>query len=155
MSAATPPTPTAPPTSVAPQEITIVSHSTLFYWWPVWALGFILALLSAFENQVMAVVPAHSVAERGATVVPKVHDFLAALIQELSQRYRPELAGELHTRVVAGGLEVTGQGVRLDVKRRDTGAAVSSLDIPVSLKIRVDALGVTLSDTTIRLDVVK
>ena len=90
-----------------------------------------------------------------ATVAPKVHDFLSALIQELSQRYRPELVGELHTRIVSGGLEVTGQGVRLDVKRRDTGASVSSLDIPVSLKIRVDALGVTLSDTTIRLDVVK
>ena len=90
-----------------------------------------------------------------ATVAPKVHDFLTALIQDLSHRYRPELVGELRTRIVAGGLEVTGQGVRLDVKRRDTGAPVSSLDIPVSLKIRVDPLGVTLQDTMIKLDVVK
>ena len=50
---------------------------------------------------------------------------------------------------------MTGQGVRLDVKRRDTGESVSSLDIPVSLKIRVDPLGVTLQDTMIKLDVVK
>ena len=90
-----------------------------------------------------------------ATVAPKVHDFLTALIQDLAQRYRPELVGELHTRIVANGLEVTGQGVRLDVKRRDTGESVSSLDIPVSLKIRVDPLGVTLQDTTIKLDVVR
>jgi hypothetical protein len=90
-----------------------------------------------------------------ATVAPKVHDFVTALIQDLAHRYRPELVGELHTRIVANGLEVTGQGVRLDVKRRDTGESVSSLDIPVSLKIRVDPLGVTLQDTMIKLDVVK
>jgi len=91
----------------------------------------------------------------GATVAPKVHDFLAALIQELSHRYRPELVGELRTHIVANGVQVTGQGVRLDVKRRDTGEAVSSLDIPVSLTIRIDPLGVTLQDATIKLDLVR
>ena len=101
-----------------------------------------------------------------ATVVPRVdhlaagisatvRDFAIALIQELSQRYRPELAGELHTRIVQGGLEVTGQNVRLDLKRRDTGAPVASLDIPVSLKINVPDLAVNLQRTTIKLDVVK
>ena len=38
-------------------EITIVSHSNLFYWWPVWLLGYILALLTLIGNHVMAVVP--------------------------------------------------------------------------------------------------
>ena len=101
-----------------------------------------------------------------ATVVPRVdnlaaglsatvRDFAIALIQELSQRYRPELAGELHTRIVQGGLEVTGQNVRLDLKRRDTGAAVASLDIPVSLKINVPELAVNLQKTTIKLDVIR
>jgi hypothetical protein len=56
---------------------------------------------------------------------------------------------------VQGGLEVTGQNVRLDLKRRDNGAAVASLDIPVSLKINVPDLAVSLQKTTIRLDVVK
>src|SRR5688572_11867227 len=56
-----------------------------------------------------------------------VRDFSTKLIQDLFQRYRPELAGELRTRIVADGVEVVGQGVRLDVKRRDTGAVVSSL----------------------------
>ena len=57
--------------------------------------------------------------------------------------------------IVAGALEVTGPDVRLDLKRRDTGAAVSSLDIPVSLTIKVDPLGVTLKNATVTLDVVR
>ena len=84
-----------------------------------------------------------------------VREYVTGVIQDVFQRYRPELAGELHTRVVQGGLEVTGRGVRLDVKHRDTGASVSSLDIPVSLTIRVDALGVTLQNATVDLDVVR
>jgi hypothetical protein len=50
-----------PPTSAAkPQdevEIRIVSHSNLFYWWPVWAVGFLLGILTLFEGYVAAVVP--------------------------------------------------------------------------------------------------
>ena len=83
-----------------------------------------------------------------------IRDFVTGLIGDVFARYQPELAGELHTRIVQGGLEVTGRGVRLDVKRRDTGMAVSSLDIPVSLTIKVDALGVTLQNATVNLDVV-
>jgi len=29
------------------QEIKIYSHSTLLYWWPAWAFGFLFALLNA------------------------------------------------------------------------------------------------------------
>jgi len=78
-----------------------------------------------------------------------VRDFVVKLIQDLSQRYQPEVGGELHTRIVPGGIEVTGRGVRLDLKNRETGAAVSSLDIPVSVTIKVDAIGVTLQNATI------
>src|SRR5215203_2446405 len=91
------------------------------------------------------------IAEQSVTV----RDFTTALIQEVFNRYRPELAGELHTRVVAGGLEITGRDVRLDLKRRDTGAAVSSLDIPVSLTIKMDPLGVTLKNANVTLDVIR
>jgi hypothetical protein len=41
------------------------------------------------------------------------------------------------------------------VKHRDTGALVSSLDVPVSMKIRVDPVSVTLTETTIALDLVR
>jgi hypothetical protein len=103
--------------------------------------------VSAFASQLAKEI----IDEQSATV----RDFVTAVIQDVFQRYRPELAGELRTRIVQGGLEVTGQGVRLDLKQRDTGAAVSSLDIPVSLTIKVDALGVTLQNATIDLDVVR
>jgi hypothetical protein len=33
------------------QEITIYSHSTLLYWWPAWAFGFLFALLNAGQEQ--------------------------------------------------------------------------------------------------------
>lgn len=29
-----------------PQKIKLVSHSPLFSWWPVWAVGFLMALLT-------------------------------------------------------------------------------------------------------------
>jgi hypothetical protein len=69
MSSAPPPAPpAAPPTRQAdpPNEITIVSHSSLFYWWPVWAIGFLFALLSSHwvSGNVMAIVPDDSEARR-------------------------------------------------------------------------------------------
>jgi hypothetical protein len=103
--------------------------------------------VSAFASQLAKDI----IDEQSATV----RDFVTGAIQDVFQRYRPELTGELQTRVVHGGLEVTGRGVRLDVKLRDTGASVSSLDIPVSLTIKVDALGVTLQNATVDLDVVR
>ena len=102
--------------------------------------------VSAFANQLTKDI----IAEQSATV----RDFVTGLIQDIFHRYRPEIAGELHTRIVPGGLELTGQGIRLDLKNRDTGEAVSSLDIPVSITIKVDPLNVTLQEANINLDVV-
>ena len=56
---------------------------------------------------------------------------------------------------IEGGLDLTGQGVKLDLKRQDTGAVVASLDIPIALHINVNDLAVTLRDATIKLDVVR
>ena len=40
------------------KEIVIVSHSNLFYWWPVWAVGFLVTILSLpSDNYRMAFVP--------------------------------------------------------------------------------------------------
>jgi hypothetical protein len=63
MSTATPAPQPAQASPAAPahrNEIRIVSHSSLFYWWPVWAVGFLMGLLSLFSGQVMITVPAHS-----------------------------------------------------------------------------------------------
>src|SRR5262249_52530547 len=61
-----PPAPTTatPAPSTDRNEITIVSHSNLFYWWPVWVLGYILALLTAIGHHYMAIVPPDSEASR-------------------------------------------------------------------------------------------
>jgi hypothetical protein len=40
-----------------PGEIVIICHSNLFYWWPVWLVGFILAILTAIDGHRMLLVP--------------------------------------------------------------------------------------------------
>jgi hypothetical protein len=52
-------TQTPPPTTQTPRtnEVIIYSHSGLFYWWPVWAVGFILALLTYTQGTILVVVP--------------------------------------------------------------------------------------------------
>jgi hypothetical protein len=50
---------------VPDEEIRIYGHSNLFYWWPVWVTGFILAFLTYLDGHVMAVVPAESQVEPG------------------------------------------------------------------------------------------
>jgi hypothetical protein len=41
-----------------PREVTIIAHSMLFYWWPVWACGFIMAGLTCLDGHRLAIVPA-------------------------------------------------------------------------------------------------
>ena len=41
-----------------PREVRIVAHSTLFYWWPVWAVGLLMAGLTWWEGYRLAIVPA-------------------------------------------------------------------------------------------------
>ncbi len=42
------------------REITLISHSMLFYWWPIWVLGYIVALVTYAEDNRMAIIPADS-----------------------------------------------------------------------------------------------
>src|SRR5262245_6732788 len=53
---ATPPGATAD-TTPGFDEIRVYSHSPLFYWWPVWLFGFIFALITAIDNERLAIVP--------------------------------------------------------------------------------------------------
>lgn len=55
-------TPASPSPPRAPEfgsksEIRIVAHSTLFYWWPVWSVGFLLSAITAFSDDRLAIVP--------------------------------------------------------------------------------------------------
>jgi hypothetical protein len=52
-----PPQPPRPPGPSTDREIIIYSHSNLFYWWPVWAVGFLLFLMSSLSSYRMTIVP--------------------------------------------------------------------------------------------------
>jgi hypothetical protein len=54
------PPPAVPVSADTPNEITIVSHSNLFYWWPVWAVAYLMGVLTYFGGYTMALVPAKS-----------------------------------------------------------------------------------------------
>lgn len=43
----------APPHTIAQQEIIIYGHSTLLYWWPAWAFGFVIAVLNAGQEKLL------------------------------------------------------------------------------------------------------
>src|SRR6516165_6389612 len=51
-----------------PTQVVIISHSPLFYWWPVWAVGFLMAALSYWRGDQIAFVPPGTVAQRGVRV---------------------------------------------------------------------------------------
>jgi hypothetical protein len=65
----TPTTPTAPAAIPSGErEIRVYSHSSLFYWWPVWAVGFIMAILTFIDGHRMALVPSGTIAEANRQV---------------------------------------------------------------------------------------
>jgi len=111
------------------------------------ALADYVPKISAFANQLVK-----EIVDDQSGVV---RDFVSALILDLFQRYRPDVVGALRTKVVADGVELVGEGIRLDLTRRDTGALVSSLDIPVAVKITIDGLTLNIQDSAIGLEVVR
>src|SRR5437868_506521 len=66
-----PPLPAAKPAE-DDVEIRIISHSNLFYWWPVWAVGLIMAFLTWIDNHYLLVLPhEHTVAREAEVTVKK------------------------------------------------------------------------------------
>src|SRR5436305_10806642 len=53
------------PIGVRPREVYIVAHSMLFYWWPVWAVGLLMAGLTFLDGHRLAVVPPGTKAVEG------------------------------------------------------------------------------------------
>ncbi len=45
------------PIEKRPREVRIVAHSMLFYWWPVWAVGLLLAFVTWLGGYCLAIVP--------------------------------------------------------------------------------------------------
>jgi hypothetical protein len=51
-------TPAPPAPSPRVRGVKVISHSGFFYWWPVWAVAFFLAALTAFGPNRLALLPA-------------------------------------------------------------------------------------------------
>ena len=49
--------PTPAPKAQGPREIKLVSHSPIFYWWPIWVLGYVLALVTYVDGTRLAILP--------------------------------------------------------------------------------------------------
>ncbi len=70
----------ASPTTTPPKrEITLISHSMLFYWWPIWVIGFILAVITYFEDHRLAHLPS-------GTTVSKLREDEKSTFYELGIR---------------------------------------------------------------------
>src|SRR5271163_3264005 len=68
MSTAPAPTHAAAPPAM-PREVVVISHSNLFYWWPVWAVGYLMATITLFNNELMVTVPTKTLLAPRATGV--------------------------------------------------------------------------------------
>jgi hypothetical protein len=68
------------------------------------ALNDYVPQVSTFANQLVKAI----IDEQSA----HLRDFTTALLKDLFQRYRPELTGELHARIVQGAVELTGHKSR-------------------------------------------
>jgi hypothetical protein len=70
------PTPSQTPATTPPREsneVVVYSHSNIFYWWPVWALGFIMSIVTLIDGHLMATVPSGTKAMK-VTVTEKDKD---------------------------------------------------------------------------------
>jgi hypothetical protein len=86
------PSPAAPPPAEPRREVRIYSHSALFYWWPVWFVGFLMAIITLWEGQCMAIVPARTTAERGRNV--KGHEGDVDVLIVPANKKLPPVGGE-------------------------------------------------------------
>jgi hypothetical protein len=70
MSTAAPDKPKVTATDSWP-DLRIYMHSPLLYWWPVWAVGFLMALWTYLDNYHMVLVPETTVVEGNRLIVPE------------------------------------------------------------------------------------
>src|SRR5262245_11284867 len=78
--------------SHGPEQIRLYGHTTLFYWWPVWALGFVLTVISLIDDTRILHVP-------GGTAVAKINETRYEIVnsnrpRELDERLERYLPGE-------------------------------------------------------------
>lgn len=77
-----------------PASVRIIGHSNLFYWWPVWAVGFLMAILTYMDRSYMVVVPSGTVAKK-ARQIQGIDGPRDALILPAGQDWPVDEAGVL------------------------------------------------------------
>jgi len=91
------PAPAPVPRTPEQESVTVISHSNLFYWWPVWAAGYIMALATFIDGGLMVVVPPKSTIgrerDRDVVVLPenKVLPRVDATKNEKSEPVQPKI----------------------------------------------------------------
>jgi hypothetical protein len=78
-------TPIPPTTSPVPQllsrrDLKIHMHSPLIYWWPVWAVGLVMAAWTYFDNRHMVLVPQHAVVAGNQVTAPAGDSIHATMV---------------------------------------------------------------------------
>src|SRR5262249_18872517 len=63
----------ARPGVVEPPDLRIYAHSSLLYWWPVWAVALMMALWTAVDNYHMVLIPEGATIEDSRTETPLTH----------------------------------------------------------------------------------
>jgi hypothetical protein len=78
-----------------PGEITIVSHSNLFYWWPVWAVSFLMAAITYFDGVHAAFVRGNpAVVQFSDDPSPKYEFLDKAILESASQEAKDKYPHE-------------------------------------------------------------
>lgn len=62
------PQPATPPTADRPTEVVVISHTPFFYWWPLWAVGFVMAAVTIWYGEPIAFLPEGTKAKKNVTV---------------------------------------------------------------------------------------
>jgi hypothetical protein len=86
MSAATP-TRDISGVSTAQPEVCIYFHSPILYWWPLWAVGFLMAVWTALDNHHMVLVPDGSTIEAARVIAPEGGVVEAPLVHVARSRW--------------------------------------------------------------------
>jgi hypothetical protein len=69
-----------------PPDLRIYAHTTLLYWWPVWALAFVMALWTYLDNYHLVLVPEGTVVEAGQATAPEGTEIVGPLVHVARSR---------------------------------------------------------------------
>src|SRR5262249_23690367 len=72
--------------AVQPRDLRIYAHTTLLYWWPVWALAFVMALWTYLDNYPLVLVPEGTAVEAGRATAPEGSELSSPLVHVARSR---------------------------------------------------------------------